>query len=343
MISVAIALTCRAVAVGPNAEQFTFVAVGDLMFNNLRLQGAAYPFSSVADVLKKADIAFANLETPLTARGTRTPFKSAADLRARRQYILRGDTDFARPIAASGIDIVSFANNHAMDYGEVGMRDTHRLLDRIGVKHVGAGGTRAAACRHATLKVGNIRIAFLAYLCFRGGGNQACAPAGERRPGIAVIPHDGGSGISKAGVERLRFDIARARANADLVFVSFHWGNERKSLPSPYQQALGRKAVELGANLVIGHHPHVLQPIERYRGVPIIYSLGNFVAPNYAGPLGETGIVRTTWRGRVLERLEFLPARIVGGAPRLLTGNSAAAASRHFAQLGQRLKASQPR
>lgn len=300
------------------------------MFNGMEPRRGVYPLAGVAPVFRSVDIAFANLETPLTDRGVPTTRKSAEQLEEHKQWILRGSPAFANTIAASGINVVSCANNHDMDWGPVGMMDNIQSLSAVGVQHAGSGLNSAIAHEPAIVQVKGRRVAVLAYLAFQSeGGLDACTPSGPSSPGIAIIPA-GDGGVSRAGMAVLQRDISHARSLADLVFVSFHWGIERQPLPTAYQRQLAHAAVDLGADMVLGGHPHVLEPLEQYRGAPIIYSLGNFVAPNCSGPLGETLILLTQWRGRQCLHVEVQPVRIVSGQPEMLRGLDAAQASDRF-------------
>lgn len=293
----------------------TIAVSGDIMLNGITPTPTTTKglFSSVGPEFAKSDIAFANVEVPLTSIGRRTPFKSAADVAARRQFVLKADPAWAAPIRESGLDIVSVANNHAMDYGAAGLSQMLSALDRQGVRHVGAGANLSAAEQPVIVSARGRRVAFIAFLAFRtAGGLGACTPARADRAGV--------NALNNGDYERLRSLVTRAKQQADMVVVSLHWGIERERQPNAYQVELARKSIDLGADAVVGHHPHVLQPYERYKGKPIFYSLGNFVAPNYGGPLGQTLVARMRWRGNDLVSLRIIPARIAAGSPRVLQG-----------------------
>ena len=222
-----------------------------------------YPFARVAHHLRAADLALVNLEGPLTAGGKRLP----------KNFNFRGSPHLAAALARAGIGAVSLANNHTMDYGPEGLRDTLAALAGEGIVAFGAGATLQAARRGVVVERRGVRIGLLGYLFL---GEPSLEPrgvfAGPRRPGAAGHP------ASAAAVEAMvREDVGRLRPAADVVIVSFHWGREKRSEPEPYQRRLGRAAVEAGAGLVVGHHPHVIQGLERYGGGLIAYSLGNFV------------------------------------------------------------------
>jgi poly-gamma-glutamate synthesis protein (capsule biosynthesis protein) len=252
------------------------LAVGDLLLGSsvkarILTEGPDYPFRPAAEILRAADITFGNLECPLTEGGTPTPGKSAESLRAKRNYLFRAPPGCATGLAEAGFDVVSLANNHAMDYSATGLRHTLAGLRAAGVQPVGAGERIDEACAPVILERGASRIAFLALSDIL----PAHSAAGRSTPGVAP---------ARSTAARPRFEVTvteqlRAlRRQAEFVLVSVHWGKERWTRPTPRQIKLGRFLIDAGADAVIGHHPHVLQPIERYRGRPIAYSLGNFIS-----------------------------------------------------------------
>ncbi|MGE5599443.1 MAG: CapA family protein, partial [Bacteroidota bacterium] len=148
--------------------------------------------------------------------------------------------------------------------------------DRHGISHAGAGANLAAARRPAVLDVNGLRLAFLAY--------------------SLTYPTEFYAGAARAGTapgyeQYLRADIPAAKNQADLVIVSFHWSAELLNYPKDYQRRLGRLAIDLGASLVVGHHPHVLQGVEVYRGGVIAYSLGNFAFGSYSTKCRDSAIL----------------------------------------------------
>jgi poly-gamma-glutamate capsule biosynthesis protein CapA/YwtB (metallophosphatase superfamily) len=258
------------------AAPVTVLAVGDLLLGSsvkarILAEGADFPFRPAAELLRAADITFGNLECPLTEGGVPTPGKSAESLRAKRNFLFRAPTQCAGGLADAGFDVVSLANNHAMDYSAEGLRDTLLSLEAAGVRSVGAGETMDAACAPVILTRGKSRVAFLGI----SDVLPAYSAAGQRTPGVAP---------ARSTAARPRFETTVAaqlrdlRQRADFILVSVHWGKERWTRPTPRQVRLGRFLIDAGADGVIGHHPHVLQPIERYRGKPIAYSLGNFIS-----------------------------------------------------------------
>lgn len=244
------------------APDLRVAAVGDIMLGGtaapeLARYGYDYPFKRVGDLIRGADVAFANLEGPLTDRGTAQV----------KEYVFRSPPQYVAPaLARAGFDVVSLANNHSMDYGVEGLRDTIDALTRAGIRHAGAGVNLAAARTPAIVDARGTRVAVLAY--------SLTFPeefwAGDARPGTA-FGHEA----------QVRADVAAARRRASVVLVSFHWGREGESEPRDYQRRLGHAAIDAGAAAVLGHHPHVLQGVEQYHGGVILYSLGNFVFGSY--------------------------------------------------------------
>jgi poly-gamma-glutamate synthesis protein (capsule biosynthesis protein) len=191
----------------------------------------------------------------------------------------------------AGFDAVGLANNHTMNYGPEGLLQTIELLDAAGIQHCGGGANLDEAHRPAVVEWQGTRVAFLSYTSVFTAGFEATPD----RPGLAVVKVDSsynvparlhempGSPLEVATTpdprhkERMQTDVAAARQLADAVVVSWHWGVSMgyQHLVG-YQTELGRAAIDAGADLVVGHHPHTLQGIEVYRGRPIAYSIAHF-------------------------------------------------------------------
>lgn len=289
-------------------RELRVAAVGDIMLGGtaaleLVNVGYDYPFVHVGDLLRGADLAFGNLEGPLTRRGSAQS----------KQYVFRSPPELVAPaLARAGFDVVSLANNHTLDYGVEGLHDTIQGLERAGIRHSGAGDNLADARKPALLEANGTRVAVLSY--------SLTFPeefwAGPAKPGTA-FGHE----------EQVRADVAAARKRADVVLVSFHWGQEGNPELRPYQRQLGRAAIDAGAAAVIGHHPHVLQGIEHYRGGVILYSLGNFVFGSYSAQATRSAIAVLTLRDGRVRELALHPIDVnnfeVVFQPRLLSGRAA--------------------
>ncbi len=233
------------------------LAVGDICLARtvqtaMERKGRGYPFAALKPMLRKADIAFGNLECCLATVGQPVP----------KLFNFRGHPRGALALSEAGFDVVSLANNHALDYGKAALAQTVEHLQNAGVIPVGGGGTLAEARRLRVVKVRGLRVGFLAYL-----GMFPC-----------ILPLRAGEpGLNMADLPRLKREVAAARKQVDALVVSLHAGVEQARKPSSRQRQIARAAIDAGADLVIGHHPHVVQPVETYRGKPIAYSLGNFV------------------------------------------------------------------
>jgi poly-gamma-glutamate synthesis protein (capsule biosynthesis protein) len=275
----------------------TIAAVGDLMFDRavrqwVTAEDPSGPFRFVRDHLLPAGLTVGNLECALTDRGAPEP----------KAYTFRGSPLAARGLAQAGFDAVSLANNHILDYGEEGLFDTMRALRDAGIAFAGAGRNRDEAYRHVIVERQGIRVAVLSFadVPVEGTGYDVEQwTAGPGTPGMAWIDGD----MAPA--------IARARDEADVVIAMLHFGFEGWSEPSERQRAQAREAVAAGATLVIGHHPHVLQPVERYGGGLIAYSLGNFVFDGFEGVANDSAILRITLgTGGVVEDWELVPVQV---------------------------------
>ncbi len=226
-------------------------------------EALAWGFARVRDVTTKADLFVVNLECPFTSKGEKIA----------KNFNFRARPELVAALASGGVDVVSLANNHLMDYGPEGLFDTLATLDQHRIVHFGAARNLAAARTPAIVDVKGIKVAFLGYFFL---GDRNIEPkeviASPDAPGVA------GEFSDLAALSAMvKADVRAAKKKADLVIPFFHWGREGRAEPEPYQTALAKVAIDSGAAAVIGSHPHVLQPIDRSKGAPIVYSLGNFV------------------------------------------------------------------
>jgi len=233
------------------------VAVGDInlaepMARIMKQKGRGYPFSALKSTLQNADIAFGNLECAVATIGA--PIE--------KQFNFRADPRVLLVLRETGFDVVSTANNHTWDYGRAAMLQTVQNVRKLGINSVGAGANSAEAHRLVILRRNGLRIGFLAYL----GLLPPLIPEAKTEPSLAI-----------ASVEAITREARAAKSQVDVLIVSLHAGEEGSQLVTPRQRSFARAAVYGGADLVIGHHPHVVQKSEVYRGKQIFYSLGNFV------------------------------------------------------------------
>lgn len=210
------------------------------------------PFRKISKTIRSADIMFANLEMPLTSRG-------------RRVGAFRGQPRFAKHLADAGVSVVSLANNHAMDCEGVGLRETIRALRDNGIGIVGAGKNLAHARRPHVIVKNGIRVGFLAYNQLLGKPSGSCFALCDR------------AGVAPLDPSLVLNDIRSSRRHVELLVLSLHWGQEEAKLVSDRARSLAHAFVDAGADIVVGHHPHIPQGIEAYRKGFVAYSLGNFV------------------------------------------------------------------
>jgi poly-gamma-glutamate capsule biosynthesis protein CapA/YwtB (metallophosphatase superfamily) len=199
-----------------------------------------------------------------------------------------------------------------MDYGPDGLTDTLNSLDRNGIGHAGAGAGIKDARRPACAEVKGSMICLLAYSLTHPEEFYA----DEEKAGTAF-----------GHLKFLEQDIPAARKKSDILIVSFHWGTELKDTPNDYQMELGRRAVELGASVVAGHHPHIPQGVETRNGGVIFYSLGNFIFGSYSKYSLRNMIARVRFAGKAVSRIELVPIYTfneeVVFRPRIMRGGEA--------------------
>lgn len=244
-------------AIGSRKE-YELVLVGDVMLSRgvghqiNKNNDAHFPFLKIAKFLNSADLVFGNLESPVSSRGE--------DLGS--TYSFRAEPKVVEGLKYAGFDVVSLANNHILDWGGVALQDTVNLLRGSNIVSVGAGKDYLEANKPAVLRLGNTKIAFLAYTDLYPKSLRA----GEDY-----------SGVSDFDLEKVKMAVAEAREAVDLAVISWHWGEEYQTHSNLHQQEIAHALIDAGADLVVGHHPHVPQEIERYKEGWIAYSLGNFV------------------------------------------------------------------
>jgi poly-gamma-glutamate synthesis protein (capsule biosynthesis protein) len=256
------------------------------------------PFSTLRTLLARADVRFVNLEGPLSDQNGET-------MSPNNSLIFTGPPAGAEALARAAITVVSTANNHAWDYGRSGLLQTLANLDRAGIAHAGSGSTLEAAYAPTMVEARGLRVAFVAVTDVWNFGPLAA--------------HEARDYVARADPASVAQSIAAARERgADVVVVSHHGGDEYMDQPLARARALLHAYVDAGADLVVGHHPHVVQGVEWYAGKPILYSLGNVLMQMHSlhpwtgfGFFARVTLAREKDRPRVA-RLEACPHRILG-------------------------------
>jgi len=258
--------------------------------------GYDYPFLKIKDAFKDGDIVCGNLEGPLTEGG----IPSLKDPR----YIFRFPPSIAQNLKNAGFNLMNLANNHTMDHGAIGLIDTMNTLDEYGIAWFGAGKTAEEAVSPVFINISGTVIGFLGYSAFPPEGYFHT----QEKPNISMLDESS-----------LRESVINARNKCDFLIVSFHWGREFDPYPDDSQKNTARIAIDSGADIVIGHHPHVYQGVEEYNGKFIFYSLGNFIFDRQIPPDTDKGaVIKLYIQKGVLKKCEMLPVKITDCQPEIL-------------------------
>jgi poly-gamma-glutamate capsule biosynthesis protein CapA/YwtB (metallophosphatase superfamily) len=282
----------------------TIALAGDVMLGRhvdevLAVQDAAYAWGDLLPVLRNADLFLVNLECALTA--------ATEEWRDGGRKVFSFRADPARGIAtltAGGVDYASLANNHAGDFDAVGLIDTVTVLDRAGIAHAGAGVDLAAARAPARLSLDGYRVAVVAF-----ADHPPVWAATATTPGINYLPVS----TTPEAIAVVERSLAAARAEADLVIFSIHWGPNMRARPTPAFRAFARRVVDAGADVFWGHSAHLVQGVEVWHGHPILYDSGDFVDDYATDPALRndlSGLFLLRIAPPAIARIELLPAQI---------------------------------
>lgn len=234
------------------------------------------------DIMLKADIMLANEEFSFSERGT--PMED-------KQYTFRIAPHYTSVFTELGIDIVSLANNHALDFGTEALLDSCAALEKAGIRYIGAGENRERAKRMEIIEVNGMKIGFLAA--------SRVIPvvewnAGKNTPGM----------FTTYDPSELIAEIEEGKKKCDALLVYVHWGEERMELPEDYQRTMARQYIDAGADAVIGSHPHVMQGLEYYKGKLIAYSLGNYI---FTPRTGDGAMLKLTFSKQGESQARLIP------------------------------------
>jgi len=281
------------------------VCGGDLMIGRAvntwrRTRGGFYPLARIASRLGGADIALANLEAVLTTAEDRLPGKG---------IWLRADPEVAGLLADVGFDALSCANNHTIDFDSTGIRDTITALTGAGLPWAGAGLDLLDAHLPVRLETAGHSVVLLAYTdwadLFWSHAYPRSSRATPDRPGVAALE-----------AEAVLGDLRAVAGTADIIVVSCHWGTEDSHVVTPEQRRLARRMIVAGADVVLGHHPHVLQGVERFGTGVVLYSLGNLCCDQRDRDNRRSVLAEIAWRAGRAPEVLLHPLRIDEGAPR---------------------------
>lgn len=238
--------------------ELSVIAVGDIAVNGryrrlLEKEEPGAPLQAILPSWTEADLRLGNLESPICTSARAAPAKMT----------LRGAPGAIELLRKGGFNCLTLANNHMMDYGAAGIRETHAALESGGIRHGGSGLSEEEARAAVLLERAGQRIGILSY-----------CDVEQKSPLYATAAS---AGVAALNVDQCLREVSELRPLVDWVIVQLHWGLEMAQLPSPSQRQLARRFVQAGADLILGHHPHLLQPMEIIKGTPVLYSLGNFL------------------------------------------------------------------
>jgi len=277
------------------AGEIRITMVGDILMgtfigNYIDKYGVDYPWKDVSPILNNSDLAIANLETSVSTQG---------DTIKPVGYGFRSKPETLQGLVNSGIRFVSIANNHTLDFGEPAFFDTLDYLKKYNIAYAGGGRNIQEAKKPYVFEKNGITMAFISYTEIVPYSSWK---ASETNPGI--------SAFSESHLTETLEYVESLSKKYDLVFVILHWGLEHTPIPEKRQINIAHQIIDRGAAGIIGHHPHVLQPLEFYKNKPILYSIGNFVFLVYNEKSAETGIFEMSFDKKGFKKGFFYPAVI---------------------------------
>lgn len=278
----------------------TISMVGDILLDGsvkrfIGKNGIDYPWKEVQEYFKASDLTIGNLETSITDRNVKWEGK---------KYNFKAPSEVLKGLKDSGIEVVTIANNHVIDYGHDGLIDTMKNLDKYDVKYAGAGKNKKEAIEGVILEKKGIKVGILSF--------------SRVIPDMKWYAKDNRAGIVSAYdpyINEMLESIKEMKKEADIVILSIHWGVERSTSPRKEELAVAKKAIDSGVDIVMGHHPHVLQGIEIYREKPIFYSLGNFVFGSWDKINSKTAIGQVVIKDKKVSDVKIIPCKIVNCRP----------------------------
>ena len=272
-------------------EGVRIIFTGDIFLGNwaadfIEKYGVDYPFRNSMDILQEADLCVGNLEGPIIRDGEPFPEK---------EFVLKMPPGCQQGLCEANFLCLNLANNHILDYGYEGLKATFKALDSSNIKYFGAGKDRESALIESNFNLKDQSFGFL--------GFSATFPmefwATDSTPGTAFPWNE--------DIERV---IPKCAEKYDNLIVSFHWSAELREIPKDYQIDLAHKCIDLGADMILGHHPHVAQGVEIYKKKPIFYSLGNFAFASYSINADVGIMVSADFKDGGISSLKVIPVNV---------------------------------
>lgn len=272
-------------------NEIKMIAVGDIMLSRaverkmIEYNDYKYPFLKIAERINKADIVFGNLETTII---------SGRVIRD-NEMIFRADSKSVEGLKLAGFNILSIANNHIMNFGKSGLESTIKNLDENNISHIGAGIGKEEIYKSVIKDIKGTKFAFLGFTY----------NSDQRRSSNGAV-----YGVANMEIKKMKESVEKAKLENDIVIVSMHAGTEYKTSSSLFQENFARSAIDAGANLVIGGHPHVVQNVEKYKEGYIFYSLGNFVFDQMWSNETRLGaIAEIIFKDKKIDNIKFIPIK----------------------------------
>jgi poly-gamma-glutamate capsule biosynthesis protein CapA/YwtB (metallophosphatase superfamily) len=300
------------------------VMLGRLVNDRLRHAGADYPWGDTKALFRAADWRVCNLECVISDRGrpwSKTP----------KAFHFRSDAKNVAVLKAAGINAVSVANNHALDFEYDAMLEMLRLLDGEGVQRAGAGAKLAEATSPAISRVNGGSVALVAFT-----DNEPQWEAGARSPGLFYLPID----LSDERARGLFEIVRKTRKRTDLVVVSAHWGPNWGYEPLAGHVRFAHALIDAGADIIFGHSGHVFQGVELYKSHPIMYCTGNFIDDYAVDEIernDESFVFLLEMDGGRMTRMMLRPTVIADCQARMAQGERATTIARKMAHLCEQL------
>lgn len=289
---------------GGKGKKLVICLVGDVMLASgvgeaITANGPDYPWTDTAEILKESDITIANLECAVSTQGAPEPDK---------EYTFRASPRALEGAVNAGVDVLTLANNHVLDFGQEAMADTISHIREKKMHSAGAGLNEDEATAPAVMEINGKNVAVLAFTRIIPRSSWI---AGKDKPGLA----------SGHNYQMMMERVKATDKKADITIVSMHWGSETEDFPDKKEVELAHALVDAGADIVVGHHPHVLQGIEIYQGKIIAYSLGNFIFTMSSQKAREGAILQVVESGGEGYEVRVIPTFINNGTTRVLKGD----------------------
>lgn len=261
--------------------EIKIIFAGDTMFDwglrpILDKHGYDYPFIHIKDKIQKSDYAFVNVETVFTEKSEKDP---------NQLFWIKSDVRGLHALKNAGFNMLNLGNNHTLDYLRSGLADTLQHVEQTGLDYIGIGRNEQEAYSSKEITIKGKKFRFFSFVRFI--------------PTVDWLAHNDRSGVPNGyDIELVKKTILEQKGDADYTIVYFHWGIEKTNMPADYQHEYVKALKDIGVNLIVGSHPHWLQGFEYVEGMPVAYSLGNFLFPPYVkAETAQTGLLSVTFKG----------------------------------------------